>query len=87
MPFRSSERMVEDELCWPSASRAKWKYGRNNKENRGFFRQKEWKGHLRSGNAKHMKRRERKKKRKVRKKTYRRLFGRFVPCRQWRRLG
>ncbi|XP_010253595.1 PREDICTED: uncharacterized protein LOC104594807 isoform X3 [Nelumbo nucifera] len=45
-PSRSSERMVEDELCRPSASRAEWKYGRNNRENKGFFSQKEWKGHL-----------------------------------------
>ncbi|KAH7537391.1 hypothetical protein FEM48_Zijuj03G0087500 [Ziziphus jujuba var. spinosa] len=45
-PSRSSERMLEDENWRPSISRGEGKYGRNNRENRGSYNQRDWKGHL-----------------------------------------
>ncbi|KAJ4969660.1 hypothetical protein NE237_002759 [Protea cynaroides] len=44
--LRSSERMSDDDICRFSASRAEAKYGRNSRESKGSFSQKEWKGNL-----------------------------------------
>ncbi|KAJ4979216.1 hypothetical protein NE237_009996 [Protea cynaroides] len=41
---RSSERTADDDICQPSASRAEVKCGRNSRESKGFYSQKEWKG-------------------------------------------
>ncbi|XAR52384.1 hypothetical protein NMG60_11020427 [Bertholletia excelsa] len=43
-PSRSNERILDDESCWPSGSRADGKYGRNSRENRDSFIQKDWRG-------------------------------------------
>lgn len=45
-PSRSSEKILEDDNCRPSISRGEVKYGRNNRENRGSYNQRDWKGHL-----------------------------------------
>ncbi|XP_015584009.2 uncharacterized protein LOC8259383 [Ricinus communis] len=46
LPFRSSERILEDKNCRPSVSRGDGKYGRNNRESRGSFgSQRDWKNH------------------------------------------
>ncbi|KAF7820112.1 Nuclear receptor corepressor 1 [Senna tora] len=42
---RSSDKMPEEENCRPSASRGDGKYGRNSRENRGSFSQRDWRGH------------------------------------------
>ncbi|XP_028782100.1 uncharacterized protein LOC114738230 isoform X2 [Neltuma alba] len=42
---RSSEKMLEEENCRPSVSRGDGKYGRNSRENRGSFSQRDWRGH------------------------------------------
>ncbi|XP_058110211.1 uncharacterized protein LOC131253275 isoform X2 [Magnolia sinica] len=48
-PTRSSDRMVDEESCRPSASHPEGRYGRNNRgENKGSSScQKDWKGHHR----------------------------------------
>lgn len=45
-PSRSSEKMLEDDNWRPSFSRGEGKYGRNNRENRGSYNHRDWKGHL-----------------------------------------
>lgn len=37
--------MLEDDNCRPSISRGEGKYGRNNREARGSYNQRDWKGH------------------------------------------
>ncbi|KAI8539828.1 hypothetical protein RHMOL_Rhmol09G0213300 [Rhododendron molle] len=44
---RSNEKIIDDESFRPSDSRADGKYGRNGRENRGSFSQKDWKCHSR----------------------------------------
>ncbi|KAL5569279.1 hypothetical protein UlMin_025854 [Ulmus minor] len=41
---RSSVKILEEESCHPSMSR-EGKYGRNSRENRGYYNQREWRGH------------------------------------------
>lgn len=42
---RSSDKMLEEENCRPSVSRGDGKYGRNSRESRGSFSQRDWRGH------------------------------------------
>lgn len=42
---RSSEKVLEDEGCRSSISRGEGKYGRNGRDNRGSYSQREWRGH------------------------------------------
>ncbi|XP_061374508.1 uncharacterized protein LOC133316746 isoform X2 [Gastrolobium bilobum] len=42
---RSCDKMLEENNCRPSVSRGDGKYGRNNRENRGSFSQRDWRGH------------------------------------------
>ncbi|KAM7504459.1 hypothetical protein LguiB_003363 [Lonicera macranthoides] len=43
-PTRSIDKILDDESCRPSGSRGEGKYGRNSRENRGSFSQRDWKG-------------------------------------------
>lgn len=45
MPCRTGDKMLEDESTRLSVSRGDGKYGRNSRENKGSFNQKDWKGH------------------------------------------
>uniref|UniRef100_A0A6N2M0Q1 SANT domain-containing protein n=1 Tax=Salix viminalis TaxID=40686 RepID=A0A6N2M0Q1_SALVM len=42
-PYTISDKMLEDENCRPF-SRGDGRYGRNNRENRGYFSQRDWRG-------------------------------------------
>ncbi|KAF9674855.1 hypothetical protein SADUNF_Sadunf10G0170300 [Salix dunnii] len=42
-PYRMSDKMLEDENC-RLFSRGDGRYGRNNRENRGYFSQRDWRG-------------------------------------------
>ncbi|CAL2242466.1 unnamed protein product [Prunus armeniaca] len=42
---RSGDKMLEDESCRPSFSRGDGRYGRNSRDNRGSYSQRECKGH------------------------------------------
>ncbi|XP_024023461.1 uncharacterized protein LOC21396603 isoform X2 [Morus notabilis] len=44
-PSRCSEKVLEDENYRSSISRREGKYGRNSRENRGSYNQREWRGH------------------------------------------
>lgn len=44
-PFRSNDRILEDKNYRPSVSRGDGKYGRNGRDNRGSFSQRDWKPH------------------------------------------
>ncbi|KAA8539338.1 hypothetical protein F0562_026030 [Nyssa sinensis] len=45
MPSRPNEKVLDDESCRPSGFRVDGKYSRINRENRGSFNQKDWKGY------------------------------------------
>ncbi|XP_052185107.1 uncharacterized protein LOC127796770 [Diospyros lotus] len=44
-PFRFNEKILDDENCRPSGTRADGKHSRNSRDNRGSSSQKDWKGH------------------------------------------
>ncbi|XP_021658302.2 uncharacterized protein LOC110648396 isoform X2 [Hevea brasiliensis] len=44
-PFRSSDRILEEKNFRPSVSRGDGKHGRNGRDNRGSFGQRDWKAH------------------------------------------
>ncbi|KAK7315897.1 hypothetical protein VNO77_34479 [Canavalia gladiata] len=44
-PSRSSDKILEEDNCRPAVSRGDGKYGRSNRENRGSFSQRDWRGH------------------------------------------
>ncbi|KAJ9159955.1 hypothetical protein P3X46_025404 [Hevea brasiliensis] len=44
-PFRSSDRILEEKNFRPSVSRGDNKYGRNGRDNRGSFSQRDWRTH------------------------------------------
>ncbi|XP_004489931.1 uncharacterized protein [Cicer arietinum] len=44
MLSRSCDKMLEEDNCRPSVSRGDGKYGRGNKESKGAFSQREWRG-------------------------------------------
>lgn len=43
-PSRSIDKILDDESCRPAGSRGDGKYGRNSRENKGSFSQRDWKG-------------------------------------------
>ncbi|XP_004307402.1 PREDICTED: uncharacterized protein LOC101302495 [Fragaria vesca subsp. vesca] len=45
VPSRSSEKMLDDEGFRPSFSRGEGRYGRNGRDNRGLYNQRDCKGH------------------------------------------